>query len=98
MGRFGRRPVSTEVHQAGGLREFTTSQEAAPEADLKEEWKRMRAPASQVPAAPLAVKSDSTSASVGGLMEVSSNGGPLIAHAAELAVTTKDFSHSRSTF
>jgi Domain of unknown function (DUF4349) len=97
IGRFGWRPIPKELHQAGGFREYATLQEEAPDADLKEEWQRMKGPARQMPSAPVAARSESASTSAGGLMEVSSNGGPLIAHAAVLAVTTKDFSHSRST-
>ena len=95
IGRVTRRSATQEVHKVGGFRESVGLQEAASDGDLREEWQRMKDPARQVPAASVAVKNES--ASVDGLIEVPSNGGPLIAHAAVLAVTTKDFSHSRAT-
>jgi hypothetical protein len=93
IGRFVQRPLPAPLRPGERFHGNAASQQAAPDADLKAEWQRVKESATRSTAAPSAIAGANKSS----LAEESSYGGPLIAHAGELCVTTKDFSHSRST-
>jgi hypothetical protein len=63
-----------------------------PDAELKAEWERLKQSRKIPSSAPMAV-----GGMAGPAIDESGYAPPLIAHAAELAVATKEFAHSRST-
>jgi len=64
-----------------------------PDAELKAQWERVKESGKTPSAAPMAARGES----FGLTTDESGSAAPMIAHAAELAVATKDFAHSRST-
>jgi hypothetical protein len=64
-----------------------------PDAELKEQWERIKQERKTASPAPSAVGGEA----IGPVTDELGYGTPLIAHAAELAVATKEFAHSRAT-
>jgi len=64
-----------------------------PDAELKAQWERLKQARKTMSPAPLSVGGEA----IGPVTDESGYATPLIAHAAELAVATKEFAHSRST-
>ncbi len=64
-----------------------------PDAELKAQWERVKESGKTPNTAPMAARGES----FGLTTDESGSATPMIAHAAELAVATKDFAHSRST-
>ncbi len=64
-----------------------------PDAELKAQWERVKESGKTPSTAPMAARGES----FGLTTDESGSATPMIAHAAELAVATKDFAHSRST-
>jgi Domain of unknown function (DUF4349) len=64
-----------------------------PDAELKAQWERLKQANKAASSAPL----PSGRESIGTTIDESGYATPMIAHAAELAVATKEFAHSRST-
>lgn len=64
-----------------------------PDAEWKAQWERIKEAEKTSPSAPV----DSSGERMGGAIGESGYATPMIAHAAELAVSTKEFAHSRST-
>lgn len=64
-----------------------------PDAELKAQWERIKQAEKTSRSAPV----DSSGESMGGAIGESPYATPMIAHAAELTVSTKEFAHSRST-
>jgi Domain of unknown function (DUF4349) len=64
-----------------------------PDAQLKAQWERIKQAEQTSPRASVDVSGESTGAAI----DESGYATPMIAHAAELAVSTKEFRHSRST-
>src|SRR5258708_3396587 len=63
------------------------------DAELKAQWERIKQSRKTASPAPMPVGSEA----IGPATDESSYATPMIAHAAELAVATKEFAHSRST-
>lgn len=93
VGRIAQRPNSLGSHVAQSTRTNVAISQPPSDADLKVEWQRVKESAKLMTPSPAGVAGESMGGFVGG----SSYGGPLIAHAAELTVTTKEFIRSRST-
>jgi hypothetical protein len=90
LSRMARSPIPSEVRTGSNSVPGALGSPTVPDADLKAEWQRLKDPLRIIPpnAAPhLGLETSGT---------VDGSGTPLISHAAELAVTTKDFSRSRS--
>ena len=66
---------------------------AQPDAELKAQWERLKQARKTMSPLPSAVGGEA----IGPVTDDSGYATPLIAHAAELAVATKEFAHSRST-
>jgi hypothetical protein len=67
--------------------------ENQPDAELKAQWERIKESRKAASAGPMAVGGEA----LGVAIDESGYATPMIAHAAELAVATKEFAHSRST-
>ena len=93
FGRFGGRTVPSGPGRADGSHTNVALKQMGPDADLKAEWQRLKDPAKVM--SPMSAAIPGTS--LGAFAAESSYGGPLIVHAAELAVTTRDFPRSRAT-
>ena len=93
FGRFAGRTVPAGSPPANGFNTNVALQKLPSDPDLKAEWQRLKDPTKAVSPMPAATPGTS----MGGFAGESSYSGPLIVHAAELAVTTKDFARSRST-
>ena len=63
------------------------------DSELKTQWERMKQAHKTVSAVPLPAEREA----IGGVTDESGYAMPMIAHAAELAVATKEFAHSRAT-
>jgi Domain of unknown function (DUF4349) len=90
LSRMAKSPIPSEVRTGSNSLPGAVGGPAARDADLKAEWQRLKDPSRIIPpnAAP------HFGLEMSGMVDGS--GTPLISHAAELAVTTKDFSRSRS--
>jgi Domain of unknown function (DUF4349) len=88
LSKMARSPVPSEVRTASNSVPGALGSPTVPNADLKAEWQRLKDPSRII--APNAALPLGTSGIVDG------SGTPVISHAAQLAVTTKDFSRSRS--
>ena len=64
-----------------------------PDADLKAQWERIKQSRKTASSAPMAVGG----VAIGPVTDEPGYATPMIAHAAELAIATKDFAHSRSS-
>jgi hypothetical protein len=87
------RPTNHKINREAPefLEGETMGTNVSPDADLKAQWQRIKEmPRAMIPAAP------GPTDSAGQINDGPGYTTPLIAHAAELAVGTKDFAHSRS--
>jgi hypothetical protein len=91
--RTARPPIQQEIRTGSAIPSGTTPAVTTPDSDVKAEWLRLKesskvnAP-STMPMTP--------AAGTGGVDEID-YGTPLISHAAELTVATKEFAHSRAS-
>jgi hypothetical protein len=89
--RTFRPPVPLKFRTASNPVSGAVESPTTPDADLKAEWQRLKEPSRIIPPNATLAPGAATSGIVDGY------GTPLISHAAELALTTKDFSRSRSS-
>jgi len=91
--RAARPPVGSEIHTVGTAMQKGSSSPITPDSDLRAEWQRLKESSKVMPPAALSAPGTSVAGAVDGM----GYGGPFISHAAELAVTTKEFSRSRAS-
>jgi hypothetical protein len=91
--RIARPPVGQNFHANSASNQGAVTSSGPVDTDLKVEWQGMKETTRITPAPTV----PSAGGNFGAASEGSSYGTPLISHAAELAVATKEFSRSRST-
>ena len=91
LSRIAKPPVSSQVRTASNLAAGAVGSVATPDTDLKAEWQRLKETSRMIPPNASPASGPATGGTVDGYAT------PLISHAAELAVSTKDFARSRSS-
>jgi len=90
---MGRQVTQSEHPSPGIQKNYAVNSPTTPDTDLKAEWQHMKESSRMISPGAIPMPSPGAGGAVDGLGYAT----PLISHAAELAVTTKDFSHSRSS-
>lgn len=93
VGRVSRPPTGSEGRSGHAEMSSKTQPPGASDADLKGEWQRLKESSRLIPPSALPVPGSSVGSTVNGVAYE----GPFISHAAELAMTTKEFSRSRTS-
>jgi len=91
--RAAKLPLRSEMPFGTGQISKSVQSPTIPDTDLRAEWQRLKESSKVMPPTTLTVPGPGVSGAVDGI----GYGSPLISHAAELAVTTKEFLRSRAS-